>query len=220
MTTKTNKNQLNILFGLTAIIYLISLSFSPYALQFALKALPILLLLVAVQLSSRCKDKALLTVALIASGVGDVLLALPIANSFILGLGAFLLAQLVYTVSFIRARVNKPSSVRKILAVLVLTFATAMAFYILPDTGEMMIPVTVYLLVITGMGGSALLSGIHFWVVIGALSFIGSDAMLALSIFKTPLPFSDQLVMLSYYCAQFFIINGMLKQQDDGSVSS
>ncbi|GLX78683.1 membrane protein [Thalassotalea insulae] len=220
MTTKTNNNQLNTLFGLTAIIYLISLSFSPYSLQFSLKALPILLLLVAVQRSSRCKDKTLLTLALIASGAGDVLLALPISNSFILGLGAFLIAQLVYTVSFIRARVNKPNKVRKIVAVLVLAFAIAMAFYILPDTGELMVPVTVYLFVITCMGLCALLSGIHLWVAVGALSFISSDAMLALSIFKTPLPFSDQLVMLSYYLAQFFIINGMLKQQDDRTAIS
>jgi uncharacterized membrane protein YhhN len=43
----------------------------------------------------------------------------------------------------------------------------------------------------------------------GAVLFIASDAMIAISKFRHPFPYSQQLVWITYYAAQFFILRAV-----------
>jgi len=202
------------LFFTFSIIYLISQLFLPYSFDFVVKVIPLLILISICTTQLSGKLRYCINGALVFSVVGDVFLSLTIANAFIFGLGAFLVAQLIYTISFYRDRQpDNDLKPRLIGAVVVAIFSGAMAVYILPSTNELMVPVTVYLIVISCMGISALLSGMDKLTIFGAGCFICSDALLAQSIFKSPLPLSDHLVMITYYLAQFFILAGLVKQQ-------
>jgi uncharacterized membrane protein YhhN len=61
---------------------------------------------------------------------------------------------------------------------------------------------------------AALLSGLNVLVSIGALSFILSDSVLATGLFREPIIFSNYVVMISYYLAQYFIFIGLLKTKN------
>ena len=206
-----NIKILSPVFILLSVVYLLSLSAAPYTGQFLVKVAPIVVLIAIAASQLEGKPRSLIVAALIASGIGDIFLALTIENGFIFGLGAFLIAQMIYSFTFIRHRTSEPvSTFRKTLAGLITIYAISMAVYILPDTGEMLIPVTIYLAVISIMGLSAIVGGLHPIAVLGALSFVASDSALALGMFKTPLPYSSFVVMITYYLAQFAIVKGMI----------
>ncbi len=205
------ENKLQASFILTAILYLASLSLTPYTGQFLIKVFPILILLSCSLILLPNKPKYWISVALIASGIGDVMLALPLDNSFIWGLGAFFVAQVIYAISFFFFKKQRAlSKVNLAIVLMLLVYSVSMAIYVLPHTGELLLPVAAYLSVITLMGISALRSSLNWKVSVGALLFISSDSALALSVFKTPLPLSSYIVMTTYYLAQYFIVFGMI----------
>ncbi|WP_286265810.1 lysoplasmalogenase [Thalassotalea atypica] len=205
-------NKFSLGFFITAGVYILSLGFAPYSLQFGVKVLPIIILLATTLLYAKGQLRLIVAAAVIASGIGDVMLALPIENSFIFGLGAFFIAQVTYAFCFFhfRHKTAVPLNSKIVIGLLIL-YSLAMATYVLPSTSDMLIPVSAYLTVITLMGITALSSGLHSWVTFGALFFVASDSALALSLFKTPLPFSSHIVMFTYYAAQFLIVGGLLK---------
>jgi len=210
------KYTLKIIFLLLSTSYLVSLFFAPYPLQYLVKVAPILLLLWCCQHYLPSFGRWAFSAAIVASGTGDVLLNLPIEQSFLFGLSAFFIAQLIYAISFFRFKAHAKLSNKQWFLIMAVTgYSAAMAFYILPSTGELLIPVSAYLLVITLMGISAISSNLNAKVTLGALTFVASDSILSLSIFKTPLPFSAQLVMLTYYAAQFLIIFGVIDSQNN-----
>jgi uncharacterized membrane protein YhhN len=43
----------------------------------------------------------------------------------------------------------------------------------------------------------------------GAVLFIASDAMIAISTFRHPFPYSEPLIWITYYLAQFLILRGV-----------
>lgn len=206
-------NKLTLSFFILAIAYLASLSFTPYAGQFLLKVLPIVCLLAMVLSSLQGKLKWLMAGALLASGTGDVLLALPIGNSFILGLGAFLIAQLTYAITYFSHKSVSIDKLNKAIVIAIAAFALLIGGYILPAANEMLLPVSIYLSVIALMAVAAWLSKFGVLVGFGALSFLASDAILATSIFKTPLPWSSFLVMFTYYLAQYLMVVGVIRSQ-------
>lgn len=198
-------------FVISALIYLVSLYFAPYLGQFALKAFPILILVFASFYHLKAPLQKLMVAALICSAIGDVFLAPSAAYHFIVGLGAFLIAQIIYCRLFLSFKSSTPNTTQWLQAATLTCYAIVMALVVLPDTGELMIPVVFYLLVISAMGVLALLSRCHRLVKLGALIFICSDSILAWGLFKTPFPANDLWVMLTYYAAQIFILLGMIK---------
>lgn len=208
------ERKLQISFILASVIYLVSLIYAPYTGQFLVKVLPIIILFISCIYFLPGAGKVWIGIGVIASGTGDVLLALPINNSFLFGLSAFFVAQIVYAISFYKFRQgNKKTRPTYIVMAALFIYAVLMGNFILPFTGELLIPVSAYLTVITLMGVSALWSSLNWKVMAGALFFIASDTALALSIFKTPLPFSSYIVMFTYYAAQLLIVFGMIDSQ-------
>ena len=139
------------------------------------------------------------------------------ANFFLSGLGAFLLAHIMYVLVFLKSR-NKAANSLPIVVIL-LMYASVIFYFLKDGLGDMLIPVLAYLLVILIMAATAFIrkrSNIDSYKLVfaGAVFFMISDSLLALNKFYEPLPFSNISIMLTYALAQYLIVLGILKQKD------
>jgi uncharacterized membrane protein YhhN len=161
--------------------------------------------------------------ALLFSWLGDVLLLFP--NLFLFGLGAFLMAHICYIISFKLAQfspfsIGNVNFIRLFFVNLPIYIAAALVYYLVqPNLSEMKIPVVIYLIVIVMMATTAReryqkTIPASFWqVFIGGITFMISDAILALNLFFKPFPESGVLVMGTYIIAQFLIVRGILAHE-------
>ena len=196
------------LFFVFSIIYLALIPFDSTAISWLIKILPIMVLVVVVAKAPGFSGRILLLLALAFSACGDVLLQ---QGYFVPGVAAFLMAQLHYGVFFVR---NWSSvTTRWPISVLMMVYMLVMAFLLTPHLGELIVPVFAYLVVIGFMGLLATQSNMPLkWAVLGAFVFILSDSFIAIDRFLRPLPFSGYLIMITYYGAQWMIIQGALKK--------
>lgn len=179
----------------------------------SLKALPIAILGAMALRHLEGLTRSLTLAALSFSALGDVLLEMDFPDQFIFGLGAFLLAQLIYAINFLRHADfrNRRSLIRIVPVILASIF---LARLILPATGELAPAVLVYLLAIIAMAlGAAAHRGNSTLLFVGAITFMASDALIALNKFIVPVPFADTAIMLTYYGAQFAILYGIRRAQ-------
>jgi uncharacterized membrane protein YhhN len=168
-----------------------------------------LLIFIAFQLNIKERN---LYIALFFSLLGDVFLMFGSELYFMLGLGSFLMAHLFYILLF-KNQFN--FSLLK-----ALPFAAATFGYFLFIKGgigqNLLIPVSVYCIVITLMGIFAagrktnILS--YNLVLLGSILFIVSDSLIAFNKFYSPLPASSFWVMSTYGIAQFLIVLGWSKK--------
>ena len=175
----------------------------------SLKALPIALLGVLALQQLRGLTRTLTLAALCFSALGDVLLALQFPQQFVFGLGAFLLAQLLYAANFLRhADFRSRRFVLRGLPVLVA--ALLLARWLLPAAGELAAAVLVYLAAIVAMALSAAAHrGDSALLFAGAVTFMLSDALIAVNKFLQPLPLAGTAIMLTYYGAQMMLLYGI-----------
>ena len=159
----------------------------------------------------------LLVAALGFSAVGEFFLGVPRLGAlgpeklFLLGLVSFLSAHLFYVALFVKARTSAIHTARKLACVLVAAVAAMSVVVLWPGLGPMRFPVLAYSLVLTAMAVSAQWSRYGAMVAAGALSFVASDTMLAMSIFGHPFTGSHMLVWVTYYAAQAMIVVGAAK---------
>jgi len=164
--------------------------------------------------------RTLTLLALIFSLLGDVLLLFVDRSEhfFTLGLVAFLTAHVMYVLLFLKHRNKEKSPFAFVL--LLLIYAAILFYFLKGGLGVMLIPVTVYMLVILTMATTAYLrkniANMHSYrlVFLGALFFMASDSILALNKFYQPIPWSNISIMLTYSIAQYLIIIGILKLKD------
>lgn len=165
----------------------------------------------------------LIQAGLFFSLIGDIALMFQHLDhfNFLLGLAAFLIAQLCYTLAFIHNITTTGGAQGVILSllisVLILIYGFVFALDIHPRLDDVMVaPVMVYAGAITLMGIAAAFRyrrtySTSFWMVlIGATLFIASDSLLATGRFVRPLPYGNTLVMVTYALAQFLIAAGAL----------
>lgn len=164
---------------------------------------------------------------LIFSLIGDVLLHLP-ARFFLAGVGAFFLAHLAYIAGFLQPYPLLDG--RMLLFIL----PVGAIFLLLSKSirsglrrcGEtaMIIPVTIYALILSIMLVAALSTLLHpAWsmlpamiVSLGAGLFFLSDSVLAYCRFVRNQPHSDFIVMITYHLGQILISAGVLIQYTTG----
>lgn len=96
--------------------------------------------------------------ALLFSLAGDIFLMFThmSAHFFTAGLGAFLLAHVFYILLFVKQR-NKKLTIPWLQGSLLLCYAFLMGFLVLEQTGDLKIPVLVYITVITAMAFTSLM---------------------------------------------------------------
>jgi uncharacterized membrane protein YhhN len=175
--------------------------------------------------SRRVGDRFTLLVqaGLFFSLIGDVALMFEHVDefNFLLGLAAFLLAQVCYTLAFAHnvSTVGGPQGIPLSvpLALAFIGYGVVFAKSIEPRLEEdVVVPVLVYAATITVMGIAAALRYRRtyprsFWMVLsGAIFFIASDSLLATDRFVRPIAHGDLLVMVTYALAQFLIAAGAL----------
>lgn len=173
------------------------------------KIIPIVLLLQLALTRTAGKVRALLSLGLVLSAIGDVLLALE--GLFVQGLAAFLLAQITYTVLFLTHFSWQPR--RLPWAAFIVIYALVCTLLIVPEAGDMQLPVIAYMIAISVM---AIAAGFRndnqfLWVAMGALIFMVSDTLIAVSRFVSPFEYSGVAVMVTYYMAQLLICVGVVR---------
>jgi uncharacterized membrane protein YhhN len=188
------------------------------ALPVVLKVGSIGLLLVLAAMSN--PRRKLLIAALAFSTAGDFLLELKSLGSlgptqlFLFGLISFLVAHLFYGALFVETKSQAAiSASRKIACLIVVIVASCSLAILWPGLAEMRAPVCAYCIVLSAMAITAQLSRFPSLVAIGALSFLASDTMLALSIFGHPFAGSRALVWITYFAAQLMITVGVTSAQ-------
>jgi uncharacterized membrane protein YhhN len=151
--------------------------------------------------------RALITLGLFASLAGDVLLMLP-EDRFLEGLVSFLVAHLLYIAAF----AGEGGGMRDAPALAIMSLVGVTMLAILwPGLGNMTIPVVVYVAVIVTMAWQALARWRHVggtaaaMAAVGALSFMVSDAALAVRRFRMEFPLATIVVLGAYWAAQWGI---------------
>lgn len=163
----------------------------------------------------------LIIAALIFSWLGDITLQLtPFGESyFLLGLGSFLVAQLIYMMAFLNTPGKNTLFFRKIyLLVPVALYGWGILCLLSDGLGDMKLPVTVYTVVILSM----LLAAINrekkvnrqsFQMVLaGAILFVLSDSLIAINKFIQPFELARIAIMSAYITAQYLIALGCTRQ--------
>ncbi len=161
--------------------------------------------------------------ALIFSFLGDSLLMYAPVDElyFLLGLGAFAIAQLFYVFTFSKAVDTDSPAVSGTLKVLYsVPFVLYAVFFLLliwEGIGALQIPVTIYTALIISMAlaavyrqGRAGREGVN-QVIFGAILFVLSDSLIAINKFYAPMENARVFIMLTYVLAQWNIVNGLVK---------
>ena len=193
-----------------AILFIGLLPLEPYPGNFVIKAIPAISLAVLAFIAVLDLRGKLLFAALLLCAAADVALELDAGKYFIIGLGLFLIAHILFIVTFSRDFKAQKSQIPVI--ILLIVYAKMMAFVLTPGLKEMAIPVYIYLTAITLMGiFAAMRASKNDFTLYGAISFIVSDSMIAVNKFMMPVPAADYFIMITYYLALSLITFGYMK---------
>jgi uncharacterized membrane protein YhhN len=190
-------------------LYFATLAWQPYPASAAIKGLSIATLAWLVW-SAGWRLPAL---GFAASSIGDVLLDIRTMNLFIPGLILFLLAQVLYTAFFFQTW-QYPLRVwerQRVLAGCVILYSLGFTVWLASSLGPLTIPVSLYICAITAMVLSSVVADLSPRVVAGALLFLLSDSLLAITKFKGAFALRDYAVWGTYYLAQYCIATGVLR---------
>lgn len=203
-------------------IYLIILFLGYESLDLFIKPVLIPLLGFGVYFHKKFPRRKTLLTALLFSWIGDIILLFTdIAEIyFILGLVAFLISHIIFSILFnkqSKSKVKKNIVVFAIGSLLIAVYLIGMVLFLLPALGDLKVPVIIYASIISIMLLFAY-NGFLIWekpanqfVFIGAVIFVISDSILAINKFHMPIEKSSFFIMLTYLVAQYLIVIGTLK---------
>ncbi|MCV7163641.1 lysoplasmalogenase [Mycobacterium stomatepiae] len=193
-----------------------------WILQPPFKALMALLLTVAAFAHPIVSERRWLMPALLLSATGDWLLAIPWwTMSFVLGLAAFLCAHLCFLGALAPLVVKEAlSPVRIALMAALCVAAVGLLVWFWPHLGQdnLTLPVTGYVVVLTAMACTALAARLPtIWVPVGAVCFMTSDAMIAISRFILGNEALAVPIWWLYAAAMILITAGFFFGRDDAA---
>lgn len=199
-----------------SIIFFLNLLFFTWLTEYRVVSKPMIMAsLIGFYISSAKKQSNAFLLAMIFALFGDIFLMFNGEDFFLIGLGCFLVMQVLYTITFLKDRVND------ILLIIyrslpILFISIAVIAYLWNGLGEMRIPVSVYTAAISLMVISALIrrSNMYWYfpVVIGVILFMISDALIAVSKFGPSFNGIEYGVMATYMLAQYLIVRGMIEK--------
>jgi len=173
-----------------------------YPWRFITKTLLIPILIYFYKVNVKSVNK-LFIAGLVMSFFGDLFLL--ISGGFIAGLSSFLVAHILYILTFRKIFHRKNTAAILIISIYIL----GLVGFLFPHLGTMKIPVILYALTIAGMMYMAI-STTKKDLIIGAFLFVISDSILALNIFYEHSTISSLSVMFTYVLAQYFLVRGMI----------
>ena len=148
---------------------------------------------------------------LVCGLIGDVCLALKGDAAFRAGLVAFLLGHILYVVAF--AGLTEQREWLTPVHLIIAAAAVVVFWWLRPNLGAMVVPVGLYIIVISVMLAAAWVAFVNpalnwkgAWsLFIGALCFYASDVFVARERFKESQSVNRLLGLPLYYCGQFLI---------------
>ncbi len=164
---------------------------------------------------------SLLIMGLSFCALGDLLLSRDTERFFLLGLIAFAIGHVFYILLFLVHPMSDPSILIanpwNLVAIVLIIFGMVMAKTLWPASGDLRMPVMLYITIIMLMGLSAVglnANGPHI-VFFGALMFIVSDTILSVEMFLLPKAHvmrrvTAMLVWAFYWLAQATILVGIV----------
>ncbi|WP_258543505.1 lysoplasmalogenase [Parvicella tangerina] len=227
----TKSQLLIILYILLSIIEITGDVLDNQLMVFATKPLlmPTLLIWFYTEIKRKSKFKNIIAGSIVAAFFGDTFLMFVPYNDlfFLLGLGSFLIGQLLYGWGFIgNIKDSKKEGSKPFNLTLTIVFA---AFYgglmrflypnlIKVEEGAFLIPVLIYGLAICFMG---LTAGFRYnkvnhssflFAFLGAIIFVVSDTCIALDKFYFPggFPYAQAIIMITYCTAQYLLVKGSI----------
>lgn len=145
-----------------------------------------------------------LVAGLVLSALGDALLEGPGASLFLAGMSAFALAHAAYILAF----AARSRELRPLAAVPFALWGVAMLAAIRPGLGALLVPVSLYAVLLTAMmwrATAASLATGAWAAALGAVLFGASDTLLAFTRFRGELPGASFLIMALYWGGQLGI---------------
>ncbi|SDX44364.1 Uncharacterized membrane protein YhhN [Pseudomonas sp. NFACC08-1] len=203
-----------------AVTYLYGLTVHATLLCLLVKPMPVLALLGWLHDAPPSDYRRWVSLGLIFSLVGDVLLAWP-GDLFVFGLGAFLLAHLAYLKAYL-SDCRRPALLPLALALGI--GAMLLGVLVSNGLGSLLVPVIVYGLVISTMLWRALArlgTGVpkrSAWLAAaGALAFVFSDSLIGINRFVHPFHAASYLIIISYWLGQWGITASAFTQKPHGA---
>lgn len=141
---------------------------------------------------------------MVFSAAGDAFL-LDKTRFLLHGLAAFLVGHVLFVPAFLGASGVWPAPI--VVGILVM-LALSVTLVVRPRSGVMRLAVPVYAVTLCAMAAAA--STLGTLGLVGGVSFLASDTLLAVNQFKRPIPGRDLLVMGTYYGALLALSAGML----------
>jgi len=199
-----------------AVTFLYGISVHAALLCLLVKPMPVLALLGWLHDAPPSDYRRWISLGLIFSLLGDLLLAWP-GDLFVFGLGAFLVAHLAYLKAYL-------SDCRR-LALLPLIIALAVGAALLgmlikQGLGPLLVPVIVYGLAISAMLwralarlGSDVPKRSALLAAAGAVAFVFSDSLIGIDRFVAPFHAAPYLIILSYWLGQWGITASAFSQR-------
>lgn len=202
-------------FVLVSVLDLIGLIFNIESLLYVFKPFIMLALLFLYTKSVSDINKWYST-ALIFSFFGDVFLMYSGQLPFKIGLISFLIAHILF-IKIVMHRIKKVSFLNILTAIIPFGIFLYLLIVTLKDTlGELLVPVLIYGFTISVFGIVSLVNYLEtkstksIWMLIGAIVFMISDALLAINKFYLPKEIFEVLIMGSYITAQYLIYRSMV----------
>lgn len=200
-----------------AATYVYGLTVHATLLCLLVKPMPVLALLGWLHDAPPSEYRRWISLGLIFSLVGDVLLAWP-GDLFVFGLGAFLLAHLTYLKAYL-SDCRRPALLS--LALALGLGATLLGILISSGLGPLLVPVIVYGLAISAMLWRALarlgteVPERSAWLAAaGALAFVFSDSVIGINRFVAPFHAAPYLIIISYWLGQWGIAASAFTQKN------
>lgn len=211
---------------------------NPYII-FATKPLlmPTLLIWFLTEVNTPSRFKNIIAGSIIAAFFGDTFLMLLPFNElfFLLGLGSFLIGQILYGIGFINNIKNSTNEGKRsfniIMSLVFAAFYVGLMKFLFPsltevEDGAFLVPVLIYGLAICFMGLTAAFrykkvnSSSFLFILIGALTFVVSDTCIALDKFYYPggFPYAQAVIMTTYCTAQYLLVKGSLQHLNSQAV--
>ncbi|WP_339489952.1 lysoplasmalogenase [Pseudomonas rhizophila] len=200
-----------------AATYVYGLTVHATLLCLLVKPMPVLALLGWLHDAPPSEYRRWISLGLIFSLVGDVLLAWP-GDLFVFGLGAFLLAHLAYLKAYL-SDCRRPALLS--LALALGLGATLLGILISSGLGPLLVSVIVYGLAISAMLWRALarlgteVPERSAWLAAaGALAFVFSDSVIGINRFVAPFHAAPYLIIISYWLGQWGIAASAFTQKN------
>jgi uncharacterized membrane protein YhhN len=203
-------------------VYLLIILLGHEDIAWYIKPFLIPLLILGIRFHSNFHSKTLLLTALTLSWFGDIILLFADRNEvyFIAGLVAFVLSHIAYILLFntqIKPKNSKNKAVFWMGVTAIIMYLIVIIALLLPNLGDLTIPVFIYALVLSTMllfafkGFLMWKKPANWYILIGAVLFVSSDSLVAFNKFYNPLILSSFIIMITYLIAQYLIVSGILK---------